>query len=107
MKNYLITGATALALLIAFAGCSKSNDLYDQGVVDEKNKQDQEKQNQQKVLTANEAYAVAFEKVLVRLVPMLTGVSAVRVPVRVPSPAQVWPLTLRLPSQVIVMPTNT
>ena len=62
MKNYLITGATALALLIAFAGCSKSNDLYDQGVVDEKNKQDQEKQNQQKVLTANEAYAVAFEK---------------------------------------------
>ena len=62
MKNYLITGATALALLIAFAGCSKSNDLYDQSVVDEKNKQDQEKQNQQKVLTANEAYAVAFEK---------------------------------------------
>ena len=62
MKNYLITGATALALLIAFAGCSKSNDLYDQSVVDEKNKQDQEKQNQQKVLTVNEAYAVAFEK---------------------------------------------
>lgn len=62
MKNFLITGATALALLIAFAGCSKSNDLYDQSVVDEKNKQDQEKQNQQKVLTANEAYAVAFEK---------------------------------------------
>ena len=62
MKNYLITGAAALALLIAFAGCSKSNDLYDQSVVDEKNKQDQEKQDQQKVLTANEAYAVAFEK---------------------------------------------
>ena len=62
MKNFLITGTTALALLIAFAGCSKSNDLYDQSVVDEKNKQDQEKQNQQKVLTANEAYAVAFEK---------------------------------------------
>ena len=62
MKNFLITGATALALLIAFAGCSKSNDLYDQSVVDEKNKQDQEKQDQQKVLTANEAYAVAFEK---------------------------------------------
>ena len=62
MKNLLITGATALALLIAFAGCSKSNDLYDQSVVDEKNKQDQEKQNQQKVLTVNEAYAVAFEK---------------------------------------------
>lgn len=62
MKNYLITGAAALALLIAFAGCSKSNDLYDQSVVDEKNKQDQEKQDQQKVLTVNEAYAVAFEK---------------------------------------------
>ena len=62
MKNLLITGATALALLIAFAGCSKSNDLYDQGVVDEKNKQDQEKQNQQKVLTVNEAYADAFVK---------------------------------------------
>ena len=62
MKNFLITGAAALALLIAFAGCSKSNDLYDQSVVDEKNKQDQEKQDQQKVLTANEAYAVAFEK---------------------------------------------
>ena len=62
MKNYLITGATALALLIAFAGCSKSNDLYDQSVVDEKNKQDQEKQNQQKVLTVNEAYADAFVK---------------------------------------------
>ena len=62
MKNLLITGATALALLIAFAGCSKSNDLYDQRVVDEKNKQDQEKQNQQKVLTVNEAYADAFVK---------------------------------------------
>ena len=62
MKNFLITGAAALALLIAFAGCSKSNDLYDQSVVDEKNKQDQEKQDQQKVLTVNEAYAVAFEK---------------------------------------------
>ena len=62
MKNLLITGATALALLIAFAGCSKSNDLYDQSVVDEKNKQDQEKQNQQKVLTVNEAYADAFVK---------------------------------------------
>ena len=62
MKNLLITGATALALLIAFAGCSKSNDLYDQNVVDEKNKQDQEKQNQQKVLTVNEAYADAFVK---------------------------------------------
>ena len=62
MKNFLITGATALALLIAFAGCSKSNDLYDQSVVDEKNKQDQEKQDQQKVLTVNEAYANAFVK---------------------------------------------
>ena len=62
MKNLLITGATALALLIAFAGCSKSNDLYDQSVVDEKNKQDQEKQDQQKVLTVNEAYANAFVK---------------------------------------------
>ena len=62
MKNFLITGATALALLIAFAGCSKSNDLYDQSVVDEKNKQDQEKQDQQKVLTVNEAYADAFVK---------------------------------------------
>ena len=62
MKNCLITGAAALALLIAFAGCSKSNDLYDQSVVDEKNKQDQEKQDQQKVLTVNEAYANAFVK---------------------------------------------
>ena len=62
MKNFLITGATALALLIAFAGCSKSNDLYDQSVVDEKNKQDQEKLDQQKVLTVNEAYANAFVK---------------------------------------------
>ena len=62
MKNFLITGAAALALLFVFAGCSKSNDLYDQSVVDEKNKQDQEKQDQQKVLTVNEAYANAFVK---------------------------------------------
>lgn len=56
-----MTSFAAIAFLIAFTGCSK-NDLYDQGAVDERNRQEQEKKDQQKVLTVNEKYAAAFEK---------------------------------------------
>ncbi len=56
-----MTSFAAIAFLIAFTGCSK-NDLYDQGAVDERNRQEQEKKDQQKELTVNEKYAAAFEK---------------------------------------------
>ena len=62
MKKYLISIVAATALILAFTGCSKSNDLYNQGIIDEKNKEDQAKQNQQNELAINEAYATAFEK---------------------------------------------
>lgn len=45
-----MTSFAAIAFLIAFTGCSK-NDLYDQGAVDERNRQEQEKKDQQKELT--------------------------------------------------------
>ena len=62
MKKYLISIVAATALILAFTGCSKSNDLYNQGIIDEKNKEDQAKQDQQNELAINEAYATAFEK---------------------------------------------
>ena len=61
MKKIIMTSFAAIAFLIAFTGCSK-NDLYDQGAVDERNRQEQEKKDQQKELTVNEKYAAAFEK---------------------------------------------
>ena len=65
MNKYLTTGVAAIAFIVAFTSCSKT-DLYDQGAVDERNRQEQEKKDQQKEMTVNEKYAV-------------------RVPVRVPS----------------------
>ena len=62
MKTYFITGVAAIAFVVAFTSCSKSTDLYDQGSVDEKNRQEQEKIDQQKEMTVNEKYAFAFEK---------------------------------------------
>jgi len=62
MKKYLISFVAVTALILAFTGCSKSNDLYNQGIIDEKNKEDQAKQDQQNELAINEAYATAFEK---------------------------------------------
>ena len=62
MKKYLITGVAAIAFVVAFTSCLKSTDLYDQAAVDEKNRQEQEKKDQQKEMTVNEKYAFAFEK---------------------------------------------
>ena len=62
MKKYLTTGVAAIAFVAAFTSCSKSTDLYDQSAVDEKNRQEQEKKDQQKEMTVNEKYAFAFEK---------------------------------------------
>ena len=62
MKKYLTTGVAAIAFVVAFTSCSKSTDLYDQAAVDEKNRQEQEKKDQQKEMTVNEKYAFAFEK---------------------------------------------
>jgi hypothetical protein len=68
MKKIIMTGFAAIAFLIAFTGCSK-NDLYDQGAVDERNRQEQEKKDQQKELTVNEKYAAAFEKAFGKVGP--------------------------------------
>ncbi len=51
MKKYLMTGVAALAICAAFTSCSKSDELYDQGVI-----------NKQNEMTVNEQYAAAFEK---------------------------------------------
>ena len=69
MKKYLISFVAATALILAFTGCSKSNDLYNQGIIDEKNKEDQAKQDQQNELAINEAYATAFEKAFGKVGP--------------------------------------
>lgn len=69
MKKYLITGVAAIAFVVAFTSCSKSTDLYDQAAVDEKNRQEQEKKDQQKEMTINEKYAFAFEKAFGKVGP--------------------------------------
>ena len=63
MKKYLMSGVAAIAFLAAFTSCSKSTDLYDQGAVDERNKQEQQKQEEKKVLSYNEAFENEFGKV--------------------------------------------
>ena len=69
MKKYLTTGVAAIAFVAAFTSCSKSTDLYDQGAVDERNRQEQEKKDQQNEMTVNEKYAVAFEKAFGKVGP--------------------------------------
>ena len=69
MKKYLTTGVAAIAFVAAFTSCSKSTDLYDQSAVDEKNRQEQEKKDQQKEMTVNEKYAAAFEKAFGKVGP--------------------------------------
>lgn len=61
MKKYLMSGVAAIAFLAAFTSCTKSTDLYDQGAVDERNRQEQEKKDQQKVENIQETYEQAFE----------------------------------------------
>ena len=39
MKKYLMTGVAALAICAAFTSCSKSDELYDQGTVDQMSKE--------------------------------------------------------------------
>ena len=56
-----MSGVAAIAFLAAFTSCSKSTDLYDQGAVDEKNRQEQEKKDQQKVENVQATYEAAFK----------------------------------------------
>jgi hypothetical protein len=51
MKKYLMTGVAALAICAAFTSCSKSDELYDQGAID-----------QGKALSVVETYNQAFLK---------------------------------------------
>jgi len=60
MKKYLMSGIAVIAFAAAFTSCSKSTDLYDQGAVDERNKQEQEKKEQAKVDQINADYEKAF-----------------------------------------------
>ena len=53
-----MTGVAALAISAAFTSCSKSEELYDQGVI-----------NKQKEMTINEKYAAAFEKAFGKVGP--------------------------------------
>ena len=39
MKKYLMTGVAALAICAAFTSCSKSDELYDQGAIDQMSKE--------------------------------------------------------------------
>ena len=56
-----MSGVAAIAFAAAFTSCSKSTDLYDQGAVDERNRQEQEKKDQQKVENVQASYEAAFK----------------------------------------------
>ena len=58
MKKYLMGGIAAVAICAAFTSCSKSNDIYDAGAVEQ---QKQEAINKN-IETAKANYAAAFEK---------------------------------------------
>ena len=58
MKKYLMGGIAAIAICAAFTSCSKSNDIYDAGAVEQ---QKQEAINKN-IETAKANYAAAFEK---------------------------------------------
>jgi len=58
MKKCLMKGAAAIVFAVAFTSCSKTNDLYDEGRVE-----------QQKEATANEKYTVAFENAFGKVGP--------------------------------------
>lgn len=69
MKKYLMSGVAAIAFLAAFTSCSKSTDLYDQGAVDEKNKQEQQQKTQNAIDQAKVNYTKAFESAFGKVGP--------------------------------------
>ncbi len=62
MKKYLMTGVAAIAFVAAFTGCSKSNDLYDEGAVKEREQQQEQQKVENNIELAKAQYAAAFEK---------------------------------------------
>ena len=62
MSKYLMSSVAAIAVLVAFTGCAKSTDMFDQGAIDERDRQEQERIDQQKETIVNQNYAAAFER---------------------------------------------
>ena len=57
-----MSSVAAIAVLVAFTGCAKSTDMFDQGAIDERDRQEQERIDQQKETIVNQNYAAAFER---------------------------------------------
>lgn len=57
-----MSSVAAIAVLVAFTGCAKSTDMFDQGAIDERDRQEQERIDQQKETIINQNYAAAFER---------------------------------------------
>lgn len=62
MSKYLMTSVAAFAVLVAFTGCSRSTDMFDQGAIDERDRQEQERIDEQRETIVNQNYAAAFER---------------------------------------------
>ncbi len=62
MKKYLMTGVAAIAFVAVFTSCSKSNDLYDEGAVKERQQQQEQQKVENNIELAKAQYAAAFEK---------------------------------------------
>ena len=57
-----MTSVAAFAVLVAFTGCSRSTDMFDQGAIDERDRQEQERIDEQRETIVNQNYAAAFER---------------------------------------------
>ena len=62
MSKYLMSSVAAFAVLVAFTGCSRSTDMFDQGAIDERDRQEQERIDEQRETIVNQNYAAAFER---------------------------------------------
>ena len=87
MKKYLMSGVAAIAFLAAFTSCSKSTDLYDQGAVDERNKQEQEKKEEAVKNDFNDLFLARFKTSADAIKNHHWGFAEEKVPTGVPAPS--------------------
>jgi len=87
MKKYLMSGIAAIAFAAAFTSCSKSTDLYDQGAVDERNRQEQEKKEEAVKSDFNALFLARFNTSADAIKNHHWGFAEEKVPTGYPAPS--------------------
>jgi len=87
MKKYLMSGIAVIAFAAAFTSCSKSTDLYDQGAVDERNRQEQEKKEEAVKSDFNALFLARFNTSADAIKNHHWGFAEEKVPTGYPAPS--------------------